>query len=233
MADNSEKIKLLSSLLQQGKITKEMYDDNMSKVLTLNKNLRPDALQRTGTLSDVISSIKDQGGMAKNVMDEVKVSPNSLTGIKADVVSNTRFPSVQKMLSGTKEAGLLKNTKGFSKMLPMLGMGATALAGMSIANKAMAGDVGEAGLEAADLATDYVPGVGQVKMAMRPTELGQAELPNNIMEERRIFNEARKSKEGEMVNNPSQEQPLLAPEDRAKYEDMQSQFKNIMSRLKK
>ncbi len=68
-----------------------------------------------------------------------------------------------------EEAGsLLHNQGGFSKVLPALGLGAAALGALGIANKVQAGEYGQAGLDTADLATDYVPGLGQAKMAVRP-----------------------------------------------------------------
>ena len=60
-----------------------------------------------------------------------------------------------------------------------------------------------------------------------------AELPPEMMEEREVYNAARRAKNGEAVSNPSEEQPLLAPEDRAKYDEMKKQVNfNVLNRLK-
>jgi hypothetical protein len=69
----------------------------------------------------------------------------------------------------------LANNKKLSALLPLLkgaGVGAIGLAAADMGNKVMAGEIGGASLEAADLASDYIPGVGQIKTAIRPTELG-------------------------------------------------------------
>lgn len=152
----------------------------------------------------------------------------------------SRFTGVKNILSKAGTAinedapksnplSMVKGSGGFAKMLPMLGLGAAGLAGLSIAGKVQAGELGQAGLESADLATDYVPGLGQAKMALRPTELGNAELPPEEMEARRVYNEARMAGQ---TGAPSLEQPLLEPEDRAKKEEMDALFKNVRSRVK-
>lgn len=81
---------------------------------------------------------------------------------------------------------LLKNKK--LKMIAPLAIGASAL---GIGNKAIAGEYGEAGLDTADLVTDYTPGVGQIKDAIRPTEMGNAELPLEEIIEKERFNKLR------------------------------------------
>lgn len=197
------------------------------------------------TLSDVIGDIKERRGVVENVSDVVKTTPTDTIGISPEIKYKSRFPSTNKALKIAEDiaeevptediglAGILKNKKGFSKILPMLGMGAAGLAGLSIAGKVQAGELGEAGLETADLASDYIPGVGQVKMALRPTELGTAELPPEMMTERELYNAARRAKIGETQVSPSSEQPLLAPEDRVKYEDMKKKINfNVLNRLK-
>jgi len=200
--------------------------------------LNPNEIQAAETLSNLKSDIASQGGLVKNLENTIKTTPNDVIGIAPEIAYKSRFPSVKKALGEAEDVGkmvnedtggLLKNSKGFSKVLPMLGMGATALAGLGIANKVQAGEFGQAGLEGADLATDYVPGLGQAKMALRPEELGNAELPPELMKERELYNAARKSKLGEPVNNPSTEQPLLAPEDRVKKEELDRILKSIIS----
>lgn len=201
---------------------------------------------RAGSLSDVIQNIKNKGGLAQNVENTVKSTPTDTIGISPEVAYKSRFANIKKAMGGAltdaegigknvnEEAGsLLHNQGGFSKVLPALGLGAAALGALGIANKVQAGEYGQAGLDTADLATDYVPGLGQAKMAVRPSELGNSELPADVMEQRNVFNAARKSKEGEPVNNPSNTQPLLAPEDRATNEDLKKQFQfNVFNKMK-
>lgn len=194
-----------------------------------------------GTLSDVLDELRTQG-KATNLEDTIKRTPTDMIGIDPSVRNKSKFFNLDKKLGGiadtvgdvgkvvNEESSLLKNKAGFAKMLPMLGLGAAGLAGLSIAGKVQAGELGEAGLETADLATDYVPGVGQLKMALRPTELGSSELPPELMKEREIYNAARKAGQ---TGTPSNDQPLLEPEDRTTYEDMKKKINfNVLNRLK-
>lgn len=198
-----------------------------------------EAPETASTLSDVINKIKQKGGVAQNLENTIKTTPTDTIGIAPEISYKTRFPSVNKAL-GTAEdigrtvnedtGGLLKNQGGFSKVLPALGLGAAALGALGIANKVQAGEYGQAGLDTADLATDYVPILSQIKMAGRPSELGSGELPEDVMKERQIYNQNRVSGQ---TGTPSSEQPLIEPEDRAKYDDMKSQFQNILNKVKK
>jgi len=63
---------------------------------------------------------------------------------------------------------------------PAIKAGGPALLLMSIADAAKAaqqGKYGEAAMRTADVATDYIPGVGQVKQALTPTEAGAPVVP--------------------------------------------------------
>jgi len=81
--------------------------------------------------------------------------------------------------------------KMIAPLMKAAGVGAIGAAAMGIGNKAMAGEYGQAGLDTADLATDLTPIVGEAKMAIYPTELGNAELPPEEMQERERFNKMR------------------------------------------
>lgn len=214
-------------------------DRNTAEGRTINmtgKPLNPDLRQAADTLSDLRSDIVSKGGFVQNLENTIKSTPSDTMGISPEIIYKSRFPSTSKALKLVEdlpESGMLrslKNNKGFAKMLPMLGLGAAGLAGLSIAGKVQAGELGEAGMEAADLGTDYVPGLGSAKMALRPTELGNAELPDEMMREREVYNSARKAKNGEPVNTPSLEQPLLAPENRIKKEDLDKLLESIKSK---
>lgn len=78
--------------------------------------------------------------------------------------------------------------KSIAPLLKATGIGALGYQAMGIGNKAMAGDFGAAGMETLDLATDLAPGIGEVKDAIRPTEMGNSELPKEEMEKRIRFN---------------------------------------------
>lgn len=195
------------------------------------------------TLSEVMDTLRAKGKPVTTIANEIKTTPSDLIGIDPSIRNKSKFFNLDQKLGGVTEAaedvgkavneesgGLLRNTKGFSKVLPALGLGATALGALSIANKVQAGELGQAGLESADLATDYVPGLGQVKMALRPSELGSGELPPEEMEARRIYNEARKAGQ---TGTPSLEQPMLAPEDRVTYDEMKKRINfNVLNKLK-
>lgn len=197
-----------------------------------------------------MEDLKNQGKVS-NHYNTIKTTPSDTIGINPEVRNKSKFLNLDTKLTGVadsiddlsdaskiakEEGGFLKNlkgNKGFGKVLPALGMGAAGLAALSIGNKAMAGDFGGAGLEATDLATDYIPGVGTAKMALNPSELGNAELPEDEMEARNVYNsQVRRSKGMDPVNNPSNEMPQLAPEDRVKYEDLKRQFSGLTDRMK-
>lgn len=102
--------------------------------------------------------------------DKVKAPAGTLSDVIDEMTSKHRLENTVKTADGFDpriDANVrnnpLKNSKGFSRLLPMLGLGGAALAASSIFNKAKAGDIPNAALESADLATDYVPGVSQVK----------------------------------------------------------------------
>lgn len=198
-----------------------------------DKTVRPDSLQ--GALDE----LRKQGKVT-NLENTLKQTPTDLMGIDPAVRQKSKFGNLDKKLVGEvlddvsdvarKESSVLGNSKGFAKMLPMLGLAGAGLAGLSIAGKVQAGELGEAGLETADLATDYIPGVGTLKMAARPTELGNAELPDEMMKERAIYNAARMGKNREPAVVPSEETPMLAPEDRVQKRDLDAMMQNILNR---
>ena len=57
MADNSDKIKLLNQLYQDGKITEDMFKSNVDKLKTLSQDLRPNNSARASDLSGVIGNL--------------------------------------------------------------------------------------------------------------------------------------------------------------------------------
>jgi hypothetical protein len=100
-------------------------------------------------LSDLPNKIVEKGGMIGKLEEAAE-------------------PVIGKVVRSAKEAG--KKVRSFGPLLGMLGAGAAA---MGVGNKAMAGDLGGAGMDAADLATDYVPGLSQAKMALQSDEVGK------------------------------------------------------------
>jgi hypothetical protein len=189
-----KKLQLLDQLLEQGNISQEMYDLNKSKVVNSLKDI-PAEIAATGgyrkqfeaapetasTLSDLINKVKEKGGAVTNSADMVKSTPSDLIGIESKVANKARFPEIMDRLKSgipstekivdnagnivNEEGSLLKNSKGFSKVLPALGLGAAALGGLSVANKIKNGEYKDAALQATDLGTDLIPGVLEAKLA--------------------------------------------------------------------
>lgn len=191
-----------------------------------------DTQNRSESLSQAMEDLRAKG-KTTNLENTIKKTSTDTIGINPEVRNKSRFFNLDKKLGVVDDiADTLKSNKGFGKVLPMLGLGGLGLAASSIYNKVNAGELGSAGLEAADVATDYIPVVGTLKDAIRPTELESSELPDELMKEREIYNAARRGKMNEPVNNPSLEQPLLAPEDRVKKKDLDAVLSNILTRKK-
>lgn len=221
-------------------LKKEMYVDLGKKATDAFKNMG-----KTKDLTDLVGKVVEKGGTAGAVDGMKNVFANEANATaQAAKEQPGMFSKIGKVLSGVEESptvkavnedsSLLKNSKGFAGVLPMIGMAGLGLAGLSIANKANAGEYGKAGMEAADTATDFIPGVGQAKFALRPSELGNAELPPDIQRAKEVYNAARKAKEGmqEPENVPTQD-PMLAPEDRATYDDLKKKFNfNVLNNIK-
>lgn len=120
-----------------------------------------------------------------------------------------------------KKAG--SGLKSFGPLLSMLGAGAAAA---GIGNKAMAGDLGGAGMDAADLATDYVPGIAQAKMALQSDELGKG---SDVVGEKPSFdfspyrtNKAVNDQKPDTSNmGHFKNEALPAKKERKKYADLQ------------
>lgn len=105
------------------------------------------------TLSDLMSAIKEKTNMENIVKKADGFDPRINAGVR----------------------GIMGNNKGFAKLLPMLGLGGAALAASSIFNKARAGDIPGAAMETADQVTDHIPGVGNLKMVVESSPLGEGE----------------------------------------------------------
>lgn len=169
MADNSEKIALLNRLLQEGQITQEMFDSNVANLLTLKQDLRPVKKIPTDTLSNLI---KDSKGVM-NMENTLKTATPGMAGLGGKTSFAEKMGQIPREArkSDTTSLGRLNGKMG--KTLRALGILGPAIGAMSMTDKAMAGDVGGAGMEGLDIATDYIPGVGQIKDAIRPSDIGE------------------------------------------------------------
>lgn len=148
--------------------------------------------RQTGTLLHELGHAQD---VSKGITTSEKFDPRFLKQLGAEASENA-FGKHHTAGFFEKEAlmKLLQNKK-LEMALPLMkaaGIGALGASVVGIGNKAMAGDVGGAGLDTADLATDMIPLVGEIKMAGTPSELGSGELPPEEMENRQRFNQVQK-----------------------------------------
>lgn len=72
--------------------------------------------------------------------------------------------------------GTYATKTNFGKAAKVAGVAGTLIAAADIANAAQKGNIGEAALRSADLATDYIPGVAQFKQGLSPFEAGAPTL---------------------------------------------------------
>jgi hypothetical protein len=71
------------------------------------------------------------------------------------------------------EFGVFAKNTNFGRGVTVGGRAATIFAAADVANAAQQGNYGGAALQAADIATDYLPLVGQVKQALSPSSAGE------------------------------------------------------------
>jgi hypothetical protein len=124
-------------------------------------------------------------GHADEVLNKGMKSGVPLEEVK-HLLKGTGLQNAEEAFSGHHKVGffekealqkLLRNGKlGLGAILPAVGALGIGAAALGMGNKAMAGDFKGAAGDAADLATDFVPGVGEAKMAITPSELGDAEI---------------------------------------------------------
>lgn len=210
-------------------------DRNLAEGRTMDMKgtpLNDQTSQATDTLSNVKGDIADNNGLVQNFRDKLgkTTTSNSMEGINSDVKG--RFNNIKNSLSDAasdagkmvgEDSGVVKSLRGetgSASVLPMLGLGAAALGGMGVAKKLQAGDYGNATLDTADIGTDFIPGVGLAKMALRPTDLGNSELPADVMQQRTAYNNS--------VNNPN-----LDSESTANSDGDKQRFKNILAKLQR
>lgn len=164
---------------QEAQNAKNILEGRTGSVIGKGTNIGGQVPSATDTLG--MDAITKYRGNLKNAADELE---------EAGKVIN-------------EDTSMLRNSKGFGKLLPIIGMGAAGLAALNIGNQVQAGEYGKAALDTADLATDYVPILGQAKFALRPSELGNSELPPEIEEEKKRFNELKKRMEDKNADSKS------------------------------
>lgn len=186
MADNSAKIAILRDLYAKGQIGEQMFKDNVSQLMTLKSDMRPLREATADTLSSLRDTVADKGGSVVNLSDELRIAEPGMAAISGRPSMVNSMAKEGSKIEGTSLGRL--NGK-FGKTLKALGIAGPAISAMTMSDKVMAGEYGAAGLEGLDAATDYLPVVGEVKAAIEPSELGNSELPEEIMAERALYNE--------------------------------------------
>jgi len=143
---------------------------------------------------------------ARDMFNEGKPFGQSLPGknhANIDVSNLTRryFEELQSQIPETllgrdarqaqkipSEFGVFAKNTNFGTGVKIGGRAATIFAAADIANAAQQGNYGGAAVQAADVATDYLPIIGQIKQALSPSSAGEGStLPANI---RQMQNEA-------------------------------------------
>ena len=163
-----QKLKEYSEKLTNGTATVKDYTEVKNHINTAHG---------AGTISNELKkdlgSTAKHGWLNKDAAKLLKDVPEKIVekGGTAAKFVEAEAPVLGKVVNNISESGGLK--KGLKSFAPLLGMLGTGAMAMGIGNKAMAGDLPGAAADTADLATDYIPGVSQAKMALQSDELGK------------------------------------------------------------
>lgn len=106
----------------------------------------------------------------QDVSDLTKKYFQQLQGQIPETILGREARQAQKIPS---EFGVFAKNTPFGTGVTVAGKAATLFALPHIANAAQQGNYGSAALQAADIATDYLPFVGQVKQALSPSSAGE------------------------------------------------------------
>jgi len=217
-----------------------MDRNELFKYLSDYGNVVKDGSAKTSNFVDIKNKIRqayDSGNIDKEMMKELsdKASgawknmgrTSELQDISNKIIEKGGTASGVEGMTSRLASKPASTASKFGKTMKALGILGPAAAAMSISDKAMAGDFGGAAMEGVDLATDYLPGVGQVKEAIRPEELANSELPSEEMNARRLFNESRKAKGAPPA------QAVEGLEEPVRYSDMQQQISKRFNTLNK
>lgn len=124
--------------------------------------------------------LKENKGFIKSLQPELKVADEAVGNM--GMIPELRNKSIVDKINaevGTpnsiiKDSGKgLKSLAMFAPILKALSMGALGMGALGAGQKAMAGDLTGASADVADVATDYIPGIAQAKMALSPTSVGE------------------------------------------------------------
>jgi hypothetical protein len=164
---------------------------------------------------------KNQGKAYENLQDLPDM-------VKSKVNIPSELRKASPLAEEASEAGgIISRIPKAGKMLAMLGplaktlaIGGGMMGIMGAGQKAMAGDLKGAGLDAADTASNFVPGVGEAKMALGSEGLGKGSDD--------VSNLKPADMTPYLVNDTKRENPV-------RYEDMQNEISNnpVLDPLKK
>ena len=168
------------------------------------------------SLGDLRSKMAEKGNVISNVANEVKTAEGAEPRLMAIA---SRFPKLKAMLA-------------------LAGPAALAAGAFGIGNKAMAGDIKGAAGDTADMATDYMPGIGEAKMALSSAPLGEhsdevnGEKPFDFSKYRTnpAVNDSN-VKLGELA--PSEQKPIMPPEGATRFKDLTQTLGDAMDQEKR
>lgn len=184
---------------------------------------------KSETLNEVLRDLKDQNRLVQNIGD-FKQTPNDVVGIRQDVIQKSKFPSIEAkwkkpnlelVQDATEEATkdvaketpkaegwaskVLKDKKGMAQLIPTVGLGAAAFGVMPIAKKLQDRDWKGAATDTAEMAANIAFPI--TSTILNSPEVGAADLPEDEMKNRAIYNASRKAHESQLSNT----EPLLSP----------------------
>lgn len=109
--------------------------------------------------------------------DEIsRLTTNYFQKLQSEIPETILSRDARKAQGIPSDFGTYATKTNFGKAAKVAGVAGTLIAAADIANAAQKGNIGEAALRSADLATDYIPGVAQFKQGLSPFEAGAPTL---------------------------------------------------------
>ncbi|MFZ4411503.1 MAG: hypothetical protein ACOYOV_00370 [Bacteroidales bacterium] len=136
---------------REANVAKNFAENKQLGITAATKPINFPTKDTAESLGDIRNKMLEKGNVVSNIANEVKTAE----GAEPRLLSlATRFPKLKAMLA-------------------LAGPAAVAAGAFGIGNKAMAGDIKGAAGDTADMATDYMPGIGEAKMALSSAPLGE------------------------------------------------------------
>jgi hypothetical protein len=112
-------------------------------------------------------------GHSENLNKDVsKLTTEYFQRLQSEIPETILSRSERKSQGIPSDFGTYAKNTNFGRGVKVAGVAGTLLAVADIANAAQKGSYLEAGLRGADLATDYIPGVAQIKQGLSPFDVG-------------------------------------------------------------